>query len=132
VTPETTPLEAGLEFAIRWDKPGGFIGREALERQRERGPDRRLRCLVLDDPTEVVLGGEPVRAADRVLGRITSGGYGHTVDRSLAYAYLPVDAAQLGRRVHVEIFGRHVGAAVVDDPVFDPTGARIRGNYAQA
>ena len=80
ITPETTPDEAGLEFAVRIDKPGGFIGRDALLRAREAGgPERRLRCLVLDDPLAVCLGNEPVRVGGDRSGRVTSGGYGHRV-----------------------------------------------------
>ena len=62
ITPETTPDEAGLSFAVAMDKEGGFIGRDALLAAREAGgPAQRLRCLVLDDPRSVCLGNEPVR-----------------------------------------------------------------------
>jgi len=86
VTPSDTPFEAGLGFAVRLDK-GEFIGRHALVAATE--PERRLVCLVLDDPAAVVLGSEPVRVDGRSVGRVTSGGYGYSVGRSIAYAYLP-------------------------------------------
>src|SRR5205814_1176487 len=85
VTADDTPYEAGLGFAVRLDK-GDFIGRDALQAARE--PARRLACLVLDDPRSVALGSEPVRLENRSVGRVTSGGFGYTVGRSLAYAYL--------------------------------------------
>jgi 4-methylaminobutanoate oxidase (formaldehyde-forming) len=125
VTPEETPYEAGLGFAVRLDK-GEFLGREALLAAREAGPRRRLRCLVLDDPRSVCLGNEPVRVDGRVVGRVTSGGYGFTVGRSIAYAYLPPEAG-VGARGDVDVFGTWVGFEVAREPLFDPAGERIRG-----
>jgi glycine cleavage system aminomethyltransferase T/glycine/D-amino acid oxidase-like deaminating enzyme len=126
VTPEDDPYAAGLGFAVRLDKPGGFVGRDALVALRERGPQRRLRCLVLDDPRAVPLGSEPVRVDATIVGRVTSGNQGYRVGAAIAFAYLPSDRAELGRRVEVEVFGDWIGAEVVRDPVYDPAGARIR------
>jgi glycine cleavage system aminomethyltransferase T/glycine/D-amino acid oxidase-like deaminating enzyme len=126
ITPETSPDAAGLGFAVRIDKPGGFIGREALVASRAGdGPAERLRCLVLDDPRAVCLGDEPVRVDATPRGRVTSGGYGHRVAESIAYAYLP-SSADVGARVEVGVFGRWVGAEVASEPRYDPEGARIR------
>jgi 4-methylaminobutanoate oxidase (formaldehyde-forming) len=121
ITPEDTPYEAGLGFAVRDDKE--FVGRAALEAARE--PERRLRCLVLSDPRSIALGSEPVRVADDLVGRVTSGGYGYTVESSIAYAYLPSEH-EVGTEVAVEIFGTWVDGTVTDEPVFDPAGERIR------
>ena len=93
ITPEETPFAAGLGFAVKLDK-GAFLGRDALAGKPE--PEHVLRCLTLDDPRAVALGSEPVRVGDRLVGRVTSGGYGYTVERSIAYAYLP--AADAGDR----------------------------------
>ncbi|HSO99755.1 MAG TPA: FAD-dependent oxidoreductase [Solirubrobacteraceae bacterium] len=120
ITAEDTPLEAGLRFAVR--EGGGFVGAEALAA----APlTRRLRCLVLDDPRSVALGNEPVRVGGAVVGRVTSGGYGYTVARSIAYAYLPA-GVQVGERVEVDVFGEWIGGAVVAEPLFDPAGERVR------
>jgi 4-methylaminobutanoate oxidase (formaldehyde-forming) len=121
VTPDDTPFEAGVGFAVRLDKDH-FVGRDALLAARE--PTRRLACLVLDDPRAVALGSEPVRMDGRPVGRVTSGGYGYTVGRSIAYAY--IEHPEAGLRGEVEIFGRWVGAAVVDGPLYDAEGARLR------
>ncbi|MBG0813831.1 FAD-dependent oxidoreductase [Planomonospora sp. ID82291] len=121
ITPETTPLEAGLGFAVAWDKD--FLGRAALSRDAE--PARRLRCLVLDDPRQVCLGGEPVRVGGEPASRVTSGGYGHRVDRSIAYAYLP-DRPAPGERVQVGVTGTWVDATVVAEPLYDPASERVR------
>jgi 4-methylaminobutanoate oxidase (formaldehyde-forming) len=124
ITPEDTPYEAGLGFAVKLDK-GDFTGRQALRAVRE--PDRRLACLVLDESRAVALGSEPVRIDGDLAGRVTSGGYGYTVERSIAYAYIPARYAEPGRKVEVEIFGEWVGGEVAPEPLFDPAGERLRG-----
>jgi len=111
---------------VALDKAPEFIGREALIAAKAAGPRKRLRCLVLDDPRSVCLGNEPVRVGGEVVGRVTSGGYGFAVDRSIAYAYLPPDRAAIGTRGEVEVFGDWVGFEVAREPLFDPAGARIR------
>ena len=131
ITPETTPLEAGLGFAVHWDKPEGFVGREALVQQRDSVVRRQLCCLTLADSSEVVLGGEPVRQDGQVVGRVTSGGFGYSAAASLAYAYLPPAAWDPGNRVEVELFGRRIPATVVSEPVFDPAGRRMKGDYSE-
>ena len=123
VTPEDTPYEAGVGFAVKLDK-GEFIGREALLERTE--PERRLACLVLEDARAVALGSEPVRVGGELVGRVTSGGYGYTVERSIAYAYLPASSVEPGTGVEVEIFGEWVAGSVAEEPLFDPKGERIR------
>jgi 4-methylaminobutanoate oxidase (formaldehyde-forming) len=123
ITPEDTPYEAGLGFAVKLDK-GAFNGREALLEAQE--PERKLACLVLEDPHAVALGSEPVRVEGDLVGRVTSGGYGYTVGRSIAYAYLPAGSAAPGTAVEVEIFGSWVGGEVAEEPLYDRAGLRIR------
>jgi glycine cleavage system T protein len=125
VTPDVTPYEAGLGFAVKLDGRD-FVGRDALALQRERGVDRTLACLTLEDPRSVALGEEPVRIGGTVAGRVTSGGYGYTVGRSIAYALIPAGAAEVGQPVEVEIFGTWVPGTVAAEPLFDPAGKRIR------
>jgi 4-methylaminobutanoate oxidase (formaldehyde-forming) len=127
ITPEETPFEAGLGFAVKLDKGVDFIGGEALASAKAAGPRKRLRCLVLDDPRSVALGNEPVRVDGQIVGRVTSGGYGFAVERSIAYAYLPPDQAAIGTRGDVEVFGEWIGFEIASEPLYDPDGARIRG-----
>ena len=126
VTPDTNPYEAGLGFAVQLNKPGGFIGRDAVVEARTRGLERKLCCLVLADPMAVALGNEPVRVGDRIAGRVTSGGYGYTVRRSIAYAYLPLTDSAPGTEAQIDIFGEWVAAEVVRAPLWDPKGDRPR------
>jgi glycine cleavage system aminomethyltransferase T len=112
---------------VRLDKPLAFTGRDALLAERDAGgPAERLRCIVLDDPRAVCLGGEPVRVAGATAGRVTSGRYGHRVERSIAYAYLPAAGSEHGARVEVDVFATRVGASVVSEPIWDPDNGRIR------
>jgi 4-methylaminobutanoate oxidase (formaldehyde-forming) len=126
ITPDETPYEAGLGFAVKLDKGIDFLGRDALLAAKAAGPRRRLRCLVLGDPRSVCLGNEPVRVDGAIVGRVTSGGYGFAVERSIAYAYLPPDRAAIGTRGEVEVFGDWVGFEVAREPLYDPTGERLR------
>jgi len=127
ITADETPYEAGLGFCVK--KEGGFVGADALGVGSADGPTRarkRLRCVVLEDPRSVALGNEPVRSGGEVVGRVTSGGYGYTVERSIAYAYLP-DEMDVGARVEVDIFGEWVAGELAREPLFDPKGERVRG-----
>jgi 4-methylaminobutanoate oxidase (formaldehyde-forming) len=125
ITPEDNPYEAGLGFAVRLNKGVDFIGKEALIETKAHGITRRLRPLLLEDQNAIALGGEPVRFNQQISGRVTSGGYGYTIDRSIAYAYLP-PACTPGNKVEVQVFGRWVAATVASEPLYDPTGERIR------
>ncbi|HEX2427553.1 MAG TPA: FAD-dependent oxidoreductase [Gaiellaceae bacterium] len=122
ITPEDTPFEAGLGFAVKLDKDD-FVGRDAL--LAAGGPQRVLRCLTLDDPRAVALGSEPVRVGSELVGRVTSGGYGYSVERSIAYAYVPAHH-DVGTEVEVEVFGEWVRGRIAAEPLFDPKGDRIR------
>jgi glycine cleavage system T protein len=126
VTPEHTPFEAGLGFCVRLDK-SDFIGREALVKQKAEGLTTKLVCLTLADPTVVALGGEPILAEGRTIGRVTSGGYGYTAGASIAYGYVPVASSTPGTRLAVELFGESVAAVVSREPLYDPKGQKVRG-----
>jgi 4-methylaminobutanoate oxidase (formaldehyde-forming) len=81
---------------------------------------------VLDDPRSVALGNEPVRVDGQIVGRVTGGGYGFAVERSIAYAYVPPERAAIGTRGDVEVFGEWIGFEIVREPLWNPDGGRIR------
>ena len=122
---EHDPYEAGLGWAVKLDK-GPFLGRDALAEIRERGVARRLRCLVLDDPTVVLVGKEPILDGDRVVGYVTSAAYGPSVGQSIAYVYLPVERAEVGTQLSVYAEGERHGVTVTAEPLFDPRNGRLR------
>jgi len=122
---EHDPYEAGLGWAVKLDK-GSFIGRETLARVKERGPQRRLRCLVVDDPTVVLVGKEPILDGDEVVGYVTSAALGASVGQSILYGYLPADRAAIGTALSVLVEGERHGATVTAAPIFDPRNERLR------
>ena len=103
-----------------------FIGREALP-DPTTGSEQRLCCLVLADSQSVAMGNEPVSLpTGEIVGRVSSGGQGYSLGVSIAYAWLPRALAEPGTAVSVEVFGVAVAAEVRTDPLFDPSGARVR------
>jgi dimethylglycine dehydrogenase len=119
-----TPLEAGMDRFVDFEK-GDFIGREALLRQREQGIERGLACLVVDAADADPHAFEPVRAAGRTIGYVAAGGYGHTVDKSIALAYLPTAYLEPGTELTVVILGEPRPARVVEQPLYDPGNERL-------
>lgn len=117
--------EAGLGFAVNPGK-GDFIGRAALER-RAADVRRRLTCLTIDDPADVVMGKEPVYDGDRPVGHVTSAAYGYTIGKCIAYAWLPAELATPGRALRIGYFDRRIAAVVAAEPLFDPGMRRLRG-----
>jgi len=120
--PSYGPVESGMDRFIA-DKPG-YIGRDAFLASRDASPPRRLVLLEIDATDADAWHDEPVDAADRTVGFVTSGGYGHTVGRSLALAY--VDTDSLEADLNVEILGDRRPARVLPAPPVDPSGSRMR------
>ena len=122
ITPEDTPVRGGTR--IRRQARQGRLRRPRSARLARRSgaappvPGAR-------GPRAIALGSEPVRVGDDPVGRVTSGGYGYTVGKSIAYAYLPAEH-DVGTEIAVEIFGEWVPGVVSAEPLFDPTGERIR------
>jgi glycine cleavage system T protein len=133
ISPDDTPLEAGLGFAVAWDKVGGFIGREALLRQRDLGLQRRLVQLLVLDEDVMLYHNEPIWRDGELVGRVTSGSYGHTVGGAVGLGYVTQPAgtqdprAVLDGAYDVEVAGRRVAARASLRPLVDPGGARLRG-----
>ena len=130
LTPDDTPLQAGLGFTVRLDKPE-FIGRAALLAQREAGVDRRLVLFTLEDPGAVAWGDEPIYRDDGLVGVLTSAAHGHTLGRAVGMGYVecrpgaPAGAVLAGR-FEVDIAGRRVPAKASLRGWYDPGGARLR------
>jgi glycine cleavage system aminomethyltransferase T/glycine/D-amino acid oxidase-like deaminating enzyme len=141
MTEEDDPYEAGLGFTVRLGKAVDFVGREALAGRKAAGRQRALAWAWLDDPAHIVLGKEPVRAAtgtgrggrdpsgrdpDEVVGYVRSAAYGYSVGHDLVSVMLPVELAPAGTALTIDWFGERLAATVVKDPIWDPTGTRIR------
>jgi dimethylglycine dehydrogenase len=122
---EVTPLEAGLERFVAFDK-GDFVGRDALLQQRRTGVRKRLATLDVDALDADCWGNEAVWAGDRIAGITTSGGYAHWLGRSLAVAYVDAELATPGTPLAVEVLGDRRRAVVLAEPPFDPRDLRPR------
>jgi len=126
ITPDYTPYEAGLGFAVALAKPVDFVGKQALMEQKARGVTQKLACLTLADSNTIAFGSEPIRREGQVVGWVTSGGYGYSVGKSIAYGYLPVELAKPGTTLTVECFGEEIEATVQREPLYDPRGEKIK------
>ena len=123
--PIYTPAEAGIERFVAIDK-GDFIGREAVLRDRQHAPKRRLVTLAVDAADADAIGDEPVWHDGKVVGWITSGGYGHCVGKSIALGYVPAALATNGAAFEVEILGERRRAVLTEQALYDPRGDRLR------
>jgi len=115
ISDEDTPLEAGLAFACAFDKSTPFIGREALLRQRDAGVTRRLVHFALDDPEPLLYHNEPVLRDGQIVGRLTSGAYGHALGCAVGLGYITdpkgVDATFVrAGKFEIEVAGERFGA----------------------
>jgi dimethylglycine dehydrogenase len=122
-----TPFEASLDRFVRLDK-GDFIGREALLQQKAHGVPRRFVTLEVHGVTDAdPLGNEPIfDDAGRMVGRATSGGYGHVLGKSLAIGYIDSGLAAAGTAVSIEILGERRPATVVPESPYDPDNRELR------
>jgi heterotetrameric sarcosine oxidase gamma subunit len=131
VGPDDTPLDAGLAFTCAWDKPGGFIGREALLKARGEPRRRRLVQFLLEDPEAMLYHNEPILKEGRRVGMVTSAMYGHTLGGATALGYVNneagvADADIDGGGFAILIGNREVPARASLRPMYDPTSLRVR------
>ena len=124
--PIYTPFEAGLERFVALQKPD-FIGRAAAIAARDQGPANRLVTLSVDVGDADVISDEPIWKGDQVVGWVTSGGYAHHSATSVALGYVAADAFDEAADYAIEIIGEKCPARILSDPLFDPTGDRMRG-----
>lgn len=129
ITDEDTPYEAGLSFAVAFDKPGGFIGREALLAQKAAGFGKRLVQFKLDDPEPLLYHDHPIFRDGEFVGHTTSGMYGHTVGAAIAMGYVttPVDmprAEVLEAKFELKVNGVKFDATASFRPFYDPKSER--------
>ena len=124
--PDYTPAETGLDRFVDLRK-NDFIGRDAAMRERDAPPRRRLCTFVADAEDADVWADEPIFAGDDVVGFVTSGGYAHYSEKSVALGFVPVEMAADGKEFAIEILGERCAARLVAGPILDPRGMRMRG-----
>ena len=135
IADEDTPIEAGLEFAVRFDKPGGFIGREALLKQKKSGcVAKRMVQFLMEDPEVMLYHNEPIIRDGAISGYITSGMYGHTLGGSVGMGYVnnPIDQGGVDSEFvnsgsyEVEVACKRYPAQASLEPLYDPGNERIK------
>ena len=119
------PFEAGLERFVKLDKPD-FIGKAAALQEKTQGPKKTRIFMVVDALDCDVMGDEPIWLDGKVVGWVTSGGYGHFVDQSLAQGYIPTELFKPEMKLEIEILGERRAARLQMDPPFDPEAKRMR------
>ncbi len=122
--PDFTAAESGMDAFINWDKD--FIGKSAALQEREQGPRKRLVAMTVDTDDIDVCNDEAILKDGECVGYVTSGGYAHYVQRSVALGYVPTDLAVMDCKLEIEINGEMVSATVVESPLYDPTGEKMR------
>jgi dimethylglycine dehydrogenase len=123
--PDYTPAETGLDRFVHFDK-SEFTGRAAALAERASGPKRRFVVMEVDAGDAEVIGYESIMKEAAAVGYVTSGAYGHCIDKSLAAGYVPTGLAREGERFEIDILGERRSAIVRLAPLYDPDGLRMR------
>ncbi len=131
ISEEDTPLEAGLAFAVAFDKSGGFLGRDALVQQQQSGVTRRMVMFTLEDPAHLLYHDEPIWRDGKRVGRTTSGMYGHTLGCAIGMGYVENEAGVSPEFIdsgayEIEIACERVPARASLRPFYDPRSERVR------
>lgn len=126
-SPDYTAAETGLDRFISFKKNTDFIGRAAAEAERVTPPARKLVAFEVEAEDADVNGYEPIWLDGQVVGFCTSGGYSHHAQKSIALGFAPTERASAGLKVEIEILGQMRAAKLIDVPLFDADGARMRG-----
>ncbi|WP_206378112.1 FAD-dependent oxidoreductase [Sneathiella limimaris] len=130
ITDEDTPLEAGLGFTVKWDKPGGFIGRKALLRQKKTGISKKLVQFKLKDPDAMLYHNEPIVRDGEYVGYISSGAYSHVYGASIGMGYVRGDNLDrekiLSSTFELEIAGKRYPVEASLAPFYDPKSEKVK------
>jgi glycine cleavage system aminomethyltransferase T/glycine/D-amino acid oxidase-like deaminating enzyme len=126
------PIEAGVGFAVKLDKPGGFIGRDALAAIKEKGiPSTRMLQYLLQDPEPLLYGNEMIYLNGKEVGYMQVGGYGHSLGGAVGIGFAEMDAPLTAAIVNegnweIDVAGERIKATASLRPLFDPNMERIK------
>ena len=125
--PDYTPLETGLDRFVDYAKQAAFIGKTAALAEQEQGVARKLCTFEVDAKDADAVAWEPIWHDSEVVGYVTSGGYSHYTEKSIAFGFLPTELVKEGRQVDIEILGDMIPARLYSAPLFDPKNEYLRG-----
>ena len=131
ITDEDSPLQAGLGFAVKMKKPGGFIGRDALLQERDQGIARKMVQFLLADPEAMIYHNEPIWCDGAIVGHISSGAFAYTFGACIGLGYIPWDktcseASTRNKQFEIEVAGVRIPAQVSLNPFYDAKSIQIR------
>ena len=124
--PDFRPAETGMDRFVSYNKPVDFIGKAAAVAEKAAGPARTLCAFAVDAVDADVVADEPIFDGEAVIGFVTSGGYAHYSQQSVALGFVPTDRAVEGAAFAIEILGQRRAARIITTPLVDPDGARMR------
>jgi len=125
--PDYMPVETGMDRFVSYNKPADFIGRAAAAKEKAEGTKRKICAFVVDAADADAVAYEPLWIDGSVQGFVTSGGYSHHAQKSVALAFVPTEKIKDGLEAEIEILGDMRRATLVTTPLFDADGARMRG-----
>ena len=120
------PYESGLGFTVKLKKDEDFIGKSALQKIKEKPVQKKLTCMILEDPEGMALGTEPIYSEGKNVGYVTSTNYGYFVDKHIVYGYLPKELSDYGTKLELEYFGKRYPLRVTKEPLLDPENNRLK------
>ncbi|XP_061873710.1 dimethylglycine dehydrogenase, mitochondrial [Colius striatus] len=125
---DTNPLEAGLDYFVKLNKTADFTGKQALKQIKEKGLKRRLVYLIMETDNVDPEGNESVWHNGKVVGNTTSGSFSYSAQRSLAFAYVPIELSNIGQKLEVELLGKNYPATITQEPLVltEPTRTRLQ------
>jgi sarcosine dehydrogenase len=131
ITPNDSPFEAGLGWAVKLSRNIDFVGRKAIERKRSQPLKKRLAGFTVDDPNIILLGRETILRDGEFAGYLSSGGFGYTIRKPIGYGYLRhmegVDERWISKGTYeLIVAGERVPAQVWMEPMYDPELVRVK------
>ena len=122
--PDFTAVESGLDKFINWKKD--FVGKKPSLLEKQKGPEKKLSVMIVDTKDIDVITDEAIIKEDKPVGYVTSGGFAHYVKKSIAFGYLPTKLSNKNTKLEIEINGQNYSAIVIDKPLYDPSGSKMR------
>ena len=122
--PDFTALESGLDQFINWQED--FIGKQAVLKEKEEGPLKKFSAMVVNTSDIDVINDEAIMKESKCVGYVTSGGYAHHVQKSIAFGYLPTELIKKNIELKIEINGKFFSANIIHEPLYDPKGLKMR------
>ncbi len=122
---DINPIEAGLGWTVRWNK-GDFIGKSALLEIKEKGISKTLIGFEMEDASKIAKPGNVILSDGKEIGKVTSGNYSYSVEKSIGMGYVPIEYSKIGAEIEIDLGNEKAKGIQVKKPFYDPKGERLR------